>query len=262
MVIPAHAWTPWYGLLGSKSGFDSIEECFGEDATRIKAIETGLSSDPSMNWRVPGLDSVSIVSFSDAHSAALIGREITILDATPSYTDIVAALTGGGVNETVEFFPEHGKYHLNGHRKCNVCLQPKDTPPDGRCEVCGRPLTVGVMDRVEELAKRPDSAVATDGGLICGPAGRPPYRRLVPLADLLSRALNVGRATKTVERSRTALIHEFGTEFATLLDATRDEIGRVAGENVASAVLAMRRGEISIRPGFDGEYGQIILPQA
>jgi DNA helicase-2/ATP-dependent DNA helicase PcrA len=261
VVIPAHVWTPWYGLLGSKSGFDSIEECFGQDATRIKAIETGLSSDPAMNWRVPGLDSVSMVSFSDAHSAASIGREITILNASPTYTEIASALTSGGVNETIEFFPEHGKYHLNGHRKCDVRLHPEDTPPDGRCEVCGRPLTVGVMDRVEKLAKQPESAVTTDGGLIRGPTGRPPFRRLVPLADLLSQALNVGRATKTVGRSRTALIHEFGTEFAVLLDATSEEIGRVAGDAVASAILAMRNGEISIRPGFDGQYGQIILPR-
>ncbi len=258
VVIPAHVWTPWYGLYGSKSGFDSIEECFGDLSGRIRAIETGLSSDPAMNWRVPDLDSRSIVSFSDAHSPASLGREFTVIESELTYDSVTDAIqTGDGIVETVEFFPENGKYHLNGHRKCSVRLKPHETPEDGRCPACGRRLTLGVLQRLEELSDRPDNTSMTKGGLISGPAGRPPFRRLIQLADLVSDALSVGPKSKTVARDCDTLVDHFGSELAALLYAPIDDIKIAASPAVASAIDAMRSGRVNIEPGYDGVFGTV-----
>ncbi|MCH8223990.1 MAG: DNA helicase UvrD [Chloroflexi bacterium] len=261
VVIPAHVWTPWYGLYGSKSGFDSIEECFGDLSGRIRAVETGLSSDPAMNWRVPDLDSRSIVSFSDAHSPASLGREFTVIESELTYDAVTDAIqTGDGIVETIEFFPENGKYHLNGHRKCGIRLEPHETPADGRCPACGRPLTLGVLQRLEELSGRPSESShnsKTEGGLISGPAGRPPFRRLVQLAGLVSDALGVGPKSKTVTRACDALVDEFGSELAVLLHAPISDIAKTASPPVAAAVDAMRGGRVNIQPGYDGVYGTV-----
>ncbi|MCH8103460.1 MAG: DNA helicase UvrD [Chloroflexi bacterium] len=258
VVIPAHVWTPWYGLYGSKSGFDSLEECFGDLSGRIRAIETGLSSDPAMNWRVPDLDSRSIVSFSDAHSPASLGREFTVIQSDLDYDAVTDAIQiCGGIVETVEFFPENGKYHLNGHRKCGIRLEPHETPEDGRCPACSRPLTLGVLQRLEELSDRPALATMTSGGLISGPAGRPPFRRLVQLADLVSDALGVGPKSRTVARACDALVDEFGNELTALLHAPIADITYTASPPIASAIDAVRRGRVDIQPGYDGVYGTV-----
>ncbi len=265
-VIPAHVWTPWYGLYGSKSGFDSIEECFGDLSGRIRAVETGLSSDPAMNWRVADLDSRSIVSFSDAHSPASLGREFTVIQSDLNYDAVTHAIqTGDGIIETVEFFPENGKYHLNGHRKCGIRLEPHETPADGRCPSCGRLLTLGVLQRLEELADRParfsrtegPTATMTEGGLISGPAGRPPFRRLVQLADLVADALGMGPKSKTVARARDTLVDEFGSELAALLYAPVSDIAEAASPAIAAAIDAMRSGRVDVQPGYDGVYGTV-----
>ena len=262
VVIPAHVWTPWYGVYGSKSGFDSLAECFGDLASRVRAVETGLSSDPSMNWRVPDVDGRTIMSFSDAHSPATLGRELSILDAEPTYDGITGAISGGRVVETIEFYPENGKYHLNGHRKCGVRLEPSETPADGKCPNCSRPLTLGVLHRIEELAGRPEQVPMGEGGLIEGPPGRPPFRRLSPLRDLVAQALGFGPATKSVSRACNSAIDEFGSELAVLLEATADDLARASGGDIAHAVIAARRGEVEIDPGYDGVYGTVRVRSA
>jgi uncharacterized protein (TIGR00375 family) len=259
VIIPAHVWTPWYGLLGSKSGFDSIEEAFGEHSGRIRAVESGLSSDPAMNWRIGELDNRAIVSFSDAHSPATMGREFTVVESEMTFDGLSAAIQGGGIVETVEFFPENGKYHLNGHRKCDVILEPDETPADGRCPVCHRPLTLGVVQRIEDLAVRPNQVSMTAGGLIESPESRPPFRRLARLDEVLSDALGVGPKTKTVGRAADALLAELGSEFDVLLNSTESDITAAANERVAAAILAVRRGDVDIAPGYDGEYGKISI---
>ncbi len=261
VVIPAHVWTPWYGLFGSKSGFDSIEECFDDLSGRIRAIETGLSSDPAMNWRVPDLDSRSIVSFSDAHSPASLGREFTVIESELTYDAVTDAIqTGDGITETVEFFPENGKYHLNGHRKCGVRLEPDETPDDGRCPECGRLLTLGVVQRLEELSERPAETNMTDGGLISGPPGRPPFRRLVQLPDLIADALGVGPRTKTVAKACDTLVSAFGSELEALLYAPIADVAEAVepgGPKIAAAIDAMRNGRVTVEPGYDGAYGTV-----
>ena len=259
VIIPAHVWTPWYGLLGSKSGFDSIEEAFGEHSDRIRAVESGLSSDPAMNWQIGELDTRAIVSFSDAHSPGTMGREFTVVTSEMSFDGLSAAIQGGGIVETVEFFPENGKYHLNGHRKCGVILEPDETPADGGCPVCHRPLTLGVMQRIDDLAVRPTKISMTAGGLIESPDSRPPFRRLVRLNEVLSEALGVGPNTKTVGQTADTLVAELGSEFDVLLNASESEITAASNDRVAAAILAVRRGDVDIAPGYDGEYGKVTI---
>lgn len=258
VVIPAHIWTPWYGMYGSKSGVDSVEECFGKAAPRVQAVETGLSSDPAMNWRVSDLDGRSIVSFSDAHSPEKLGRELTVLQAAPTYASIRSALLTGRILETIEFFPEHGKYHLDGHTKCGVRLYPAESAgTDGRCKKCRRPLTLGVVNRNEKLSDRPEEAVRLIDGLVHGPAGRPPYRRLVPLAELVAWAHGVGSGALRVRRTCGDLVQEFGDELTVLRDASGDDLARVAGEEISGAIVAVREGRVQIDPGYDGTYGKV-----
>ena len=260
LVIPAHAWTPWFGVYGSKSGFDSLEECFGDTAGRIRAIETGLSSDPAMNWRVPELDDRSIVSFSDAHSARRLGRELTVFHGEPSYAGLVDALDNQGIEYTIEFFPEEGKYHHSGHRRCDVRRSPDEVAELGEaCPVCGRRLTLGVMQRMEDLARRDVAVRRGDAGLVRSPAERPPFRSMVSLAQILSEALGRGIQTKTVGAAYVKVIEAAGSELAALVSAPLADVERVAGERVAEGVGRVRRGEVAIEPGFDGLYGKVTV---
>ena len=258
VVIPAHVWTPWYGMYGSKSGFDSVAECFGDAADRIYAIETGLSSDPAMNWMVPDVDGRSIVSFSDAHSPKNMGRELTVFRAEPNFASLAAAVRNEDIIETVEFHPGHGKYHLNGHRRCGVRFEPgSGDEPVTICPVCEKPLTLGVLHRVTELAARPGRAELGRDGLVNGPGRRPPFRSLVPLRELLSFSLSVGPATKTVDRHYEALVDEFAGELNVLTRAPFADLERVTGTRLAQAVMAVREGRVDVDPGYDGVYGTV-----
>ncbi|SNS73973.1 TIGR00375 family protein [Streptosporangium subroseum] len=250
-LVPAHVWTPWFGVFGSKSGFDTIEECYGELADHIFALETGLSSDPEMNWRVSGLDGYRMVSYSDAHSPPRIGRETTVFDVDLDYFAILRALrTGAGHEGTVEFFPEEGRYHLDGHRKCGIRMTPEETRRrDGICPVCGKPLTVGVLSRVEELADR-KKGVRPDGA-----AG---FRSLVPLPEIVGEVLGVGPTSKKVLAEVDELVAALGPELAILEDVPVDDIA-IRSLPLAEAIRRLRRGEVVRDPGYDGEYGVIRL---
>ena len=264
MVIPAHIWTPWYGLLGSVSGFDSIEECFGDLAPVVKAVETGLSSDPAMNWQVPGMEGRAIVSFSDAHSLPNLGREATVLKGAATYTGLKGAIEENEIAYTVEFYPEEGKYHLNGHRNCGVRQSPEETASQnsGRCPACGRPMTLGVLHRVRSLSGAAavvdgGNAEIRDDGFVRSGDGRPPFLRLVPLEELLAEALGVGRKSKRVASVHQKLCHELGGELNVLSAAEQGDIQAAAGERVAEAVLRARTGRVLVEPGFDGQYGTV-----
>ena len=258
MLIPAHLWTPWYGLYGSKSGFDSIEECFGDMAGHVYAVETGLSSDPAMNWRVPSLDRVSIVSFSDAHSLPNLGRELTVLGGEPSYEGLTKALMTQGIEYTVEFFPEEGKYHHSGHRKCGVSYSPADVACSGvQCPKCGRRLTLGVMERVEELAGRPVETWVDEDGLTRADNARPPFKTLVGLQQIVAKSLGVGRDAKKAQDGYHGLVSWFGSELSVLMEAPTSDIADLAGERVSDGVSRVRAGNISIVPGYDGLYGTV-----
>lgn len=257
IVIPAHVWTPWYGVYGSKSGFDSLSECFGEFTSLVPAIETGLSSDPAMNWGVEDIGTRAIVSFSDAHSPGTIGRELTVFDAEPEYDSIRSALFDNRVVETIEFHPEHGKYHLNGHRKCGVRLTSDQTPENKRCPECARPLTLGVSHRVSELSSQAiDPAIGADG-LRHGPNGEAPFRSLVPLREALSQALGVGVNTKKVAKAYQELVDGLNDELHVLTKASEAEISSIAGERAGRIILAIRNGEVEVEPGYDGVYGVV-----
>jgi DNA helicase-2/ATP-dependent DNA helicase PcrA len=254
MLIPAHIWTPWFSALGSKSGFDSIEECYGDLTKHIYAVETGLSSDPAMNWRLSSLDPFALVSSSDAHSPAKLGRECTVFDTDLSYDGIFRALADKndtGLAGTIEFFPEEGKYHVDGHRTCKVRFLPEETRAHkGLCPKCGKPLTVGVLSRVEELADRKTGAGA--------PRGRP-YKSLVPLSEIIGEALDTGPASKRAAETCQTLISKIGSEFFILLEADIKTIAAAAGDVVAEGVRRMRKGEVTIDAGYDGEFGTVKL---
>lgn len=251
-LIPAHIWTPWFALLGSKSGYDSVEQCFEDLTPHIFALETGLSSDPPMNWRVSALDRYTLVSNSDAHSPSKLAREATLFDCEPTYDALFDALRTGDparFQGTVEFFPEEGKYHLDGHRACGVRWEPQETlAHGGLCSVCGKPVTVGVMHRVEQLADRPVG-------------GRPlrthPFYSLVPLPELLGEMLGTGPASKQVEAEYFRLLGRLGPELEILLTVPLEEIRAVGGERLAEGIGRMRRGEVEALGGYDGEYGVI-----
>ncbi len=249
-LIPAHIWTPWFSLLGSKSGFDSLEACFGDLSSHIFAAETGLSSDPPMNWRVSSLDRLTLVSNSDAHSPANLGREANLLEIELSYPALYDALkTRSGYLGTVEFYPEEGKYHLDGHRKCNVRLDPEETRAlDGRCPVCGGKLTVGVMSRVLDLADRPAGARRPDAD---------PFSSLVPLAELVGECLDVGSGSKRVRTVVTRLLDRLGPELEILMAVPVEEVVRVGGPLVAEAVRRARSGKVIREAGYDGAYGRV-----
>ena len=265
-VIPAHVWTPWYGVFGSKTGFDSLEEAFGDHVGQIHAIETGLSSDPAMNWGVTELKNRALVSFSDAHSAPNVGREATIFEMEPTYDGLVNAIRSGSIAETIEFFPENGKYHLDGHRACEVRLTPAESAENGgRCPVCGRPLTLGVLNRIESFSDTsPVEQMDRDGlvsGCTSGPATRPPFRRLVPLRDLVAACMGVGKASKTVARVVDSLVEQCGSELNVLIESDPMELRSASDDKIAAAIVSVRRGDLTIEPGYDGVYGRITPPK-
>jgi len=250
MLIPAHAWTPHFSVFGAASGFDSLEECFEDLTPHIYAIETGLSSDPAMNWRVSGLDRLTLISNSDAHSPAKIGREANILDADMSYDAMMNALrTREGFSGTIEFFPEEGKYHHDGHRNCSVRLTPAETVSAGdACPLCGSKVTVGVMHRVGKLADREEGF---------RPAGAAQFHRLIPLQELIAETLQVGAAGKKVARTYRTLLEQLGSEFHILLDAPLCDIESAGSPLLREAVARMRAGRVHITPGYDGEFGTV-----
>jgi uncharacterized protein (TIGR00375 family) len=253
-LVPAHIWTPWFAALGSQSGFDSIVECYGDLAGHIFAVETGLSSDPAMNFRVSFLDRYRLTSNSDAHSPGRLGREATLFDCDPDYGSIRRALeTGEGYVGTVEFFPEEGKYHLDGHRKCEVRLTPRETiEHGGRCPVCGAPVTVGVAHRVEVLADRDEAGVTP-------PPTAGLAQSLVPLPEVLSEIAGSGPASRTVERIYDRLIAALGPELFILGEAPVEDIARGQSSLLAEAVGRLRAGRVIRDAGYDGAYGVIRL---
>ncbi|MGH4020858.1 MAG: UvrD-helicase domain-containing protein [Pseudonocardiaceae bacterium] len=250
-LVPAHVWTPWFAVLGSKSGFDAVEDCYVDLADHIFALETGLSSDPVMNWRISGLDRYRLVSNSDAHSPPILGREATVFDTDLDYFAIRRALeTGAGHAGSVEFFPEEGKYHVDGHRKCAVRMEPQQTREHGgACPECGKPLTVGVLSRVEELADRPEGI---------RPQGAAGFRSLVPLPEIMSEILGAGPKSKTVLGQIDKLTAALGPELVILQDTPLDDI-EARSPLLAQAVARLRRGAVIREAGYDGEYGVIRL---
>lgn len=262
MVIPAHAWTPWFSVFGSKSGFDSIEECFEEESRHIFALETGLSSDPIMNRRLSALDKYTLISNSDAHSPAKIGREANILSCPMTYHHIVEAIKNPslGMEGTIEFFPEEGKYHYDGHRECGVLFAPERTREiNGICPVCHRPLTVGVAYRVEELADRDEAAARSLISQATSDSNIRPYVSLVPLQEIIAEALNTSQTSARVRKEYQRLIQIGGSEMAILLWNKQEELQSFVPESILTAIMNMRAGKVSIRPGYDGEYGEVKL---
>ena len=254
MLIPAHAWTPWFAVFGSQSGFDSLEECFGDMAKYVYAIETGLSSDPPMNRRLSQLDSIFLVSNSDAHSLDKLGREANVFDMTsPSYTELKRIFVERDRSkfiETIEFFPEEGKYHTDGHAACHFSSEPKETKRmKGLCPVCGKPLTIGVLHRVDDIADRP----STDPF----PSTAVPYRYIIPLAELVSSIVGTAPASKKVKTIVDTMLSDGRSEFGVLLDLSIEQIRTFAPNEIADAIIAMREGRVERTPGYDGIYGKI-----
>ncbi len=266
-LIPCHAWTPWFSLYGSNSGFDSIDECFQDLSKEIFGIETGLSSDPEMNWRIPELDNRSILSFSDAHSAVKIAREATVFDLEslnfPSLKKAVQKMGENKVDSTIEFYPEEGKYHYTGHRNCGVVQTPEETAQKGNvCPVCKRNLTVGVMHRVGQLAKRPtNTKISTDEfgvSWVEDPTGlHPKYVKLVPLVEILSECLSVMPGSLKVLAKFDEMVEKFNSEIEILLKTKTSDIEKDFGERIASGISRVRKQNIEVSPGFDGEFGKV-----
>lgn len=253
ILIPAHAWTPWFAIFGSKSGYDSIQECFEDLSPHVGAIETGLSSDPPMNWRLTALDKIALVSNSDAHSLPNLGREANVFDMDEvSYKNIFSTIHSHDPKKflfTIEFYPEEGKYHYDGHRDCGVCLSPEETARHkGICPNCGKKLTLGVMHRVDKLADEP---VGRE------PENFIPYRNLVPLDEILAEVCGKGVKTKTVQSMYEELLAKLGTEFEILLDIPAEVIRKSFGEMAGEAIRRVREGEMLVEPGYDGEYGVV-----
>ena len=258
MIIPAHMWTPWFSLFGSNSGFDTLEECFDDYTKYIHAGETGLSSDPAMNWRWSALDNVTLISNSDAHSPNKLGREANVFEMDRlSYRNIADAIKNGAdakdngnkLVSTIEFYPEEGKYHFNGHRSCRISLTPHQTKKvNNICPSCGKPLTIGVLHRVDELADR------QEGGK---PEKTIPYCNLIPLDEIIADSLGMGVATKRVKEEYKNLIKHFGTEFAILRDASQVQIEQASSPEIGEGVIRARQGKVHIEPGYDGQFGQI-----
>jgi uncharacterized protein (TIGR00375 family) len=251
LVIPAHAWTPWYSVFGAFSGFDTLEEAFGSATPYILAIETGLSSDPEMNWRISALDTITLVSNSDAHSPAKIGREATAFFFPLTYESILRGVREGKIAYTIEFYPEEGKYHYDGHRTCGVVLHPKETKLNsGKCPKCGAPLTIGVLHRVDDLADR-------DEGYI--PQKKPYSVHLVPLIEILAEVYNLNASSKSIEKLYRTVIERVGTEFDILLKSPISELKEILDEGLVLALSRMREGKVFVQPGYDGVYGKVLV---
>lgn len=250
MLVPAHAWTPHFSVFGAASGFSSLEECFEELTPNIYAIETGLSSDPAMNWRLSSLAMITLISNSDAHSPNTIGREASIFDVEVSYAAIMDAIRSRkGFAGTIEFFPQEGKYYYDGHRSCAVSMDPEDSiRHDDICPVCGRKLTLGVMHRIETLADRK---------MGFRPKGAPPFYSVIPLREIIAETMNAGAKSKKVDCEYTRLLQELGNELSILTTIPLKDIGHAGSPRLAEAVSRMRGGNVNIKPGFDGEYGKV-----
>lgn len=259
-LIPAHIWTPWFSVLGSKSGFDSIEECFDDLSTYVFALETGLSSDPPMNWRLSKLDKFTLISNSDAHSPEKIARESTMFDTELSYTAILEAMRTRDPKSflgTVEFFPQEGKYHYDGHRKCQARLDPITTISNkGLCPICRQPVTIGVMHRVEILADRPYREQIQENLHITG-AITPPFYSLIPLIEIISEIKGTGVNSKAVKKTYLDLIGKLGSELEILMDVPLDEIAQKGTDILSEAIRRMRNCEVHTLVGYDGEFGII-----
>lgn len=256
LFVPAHIWTPWFGVLGSMSGFDSLKDAFGENVKHLAALETGLSSDPLMNWRLSALDNFTLISNSDAHSPRNLGREVNVFDTELNYLAISKAIKERDPSKflyTIEFFPEEGKYHYDGHRLCQVRMSPQQTKEvKGICPKCGKSLTVGVLSRVDELADRemgfkPQNAI--------------PYKSLVPLPEIIAEALGVQSRTKTVDEQYKKLIEKFSNEFAILLDVSLKNLSAFTLPEIVQGIERVRKGELIIEPGYDGEFGKVKIFQ-
>jgi len=260
-VVPAHLWTPWFSLFGSRSGFDSIEECFEDYTKYIFAGETGLSSDPAMNWRISNLDKITLISNSDAHSPQKIGREANVFDTELSYSAIIQAIKSKDKKKflyTIEFFPQEGKYYYDGHRACDISLSPQESKKyNNICPNCGKPLTLGVLNRVEELADRPASRQG--GPTNFKPKGVIPFKSLIPLEEIIANVLAQGTGTKKVDKEYQNLIKEFGKEFEILLSTSEEDLKRVTIAEIAKAIIRVRQGKVDLVPGYDGVYGKISI---
>ena len=254
MLVPAHIWTPWFSMLGSKSGFDSLEECFGDLSAHITAVETGLSSDAPMNWRVSDLDRVTLISNSDLHSPSNLGRNATVFRGTPGYSAIRATLadpTPDNFGGTIDMFPEEGKYHCDGHRKCGVCLEPEESlNHDCICPECGKPLTLGVLHRVVELADRDKNQL---------PDNIPPFEYIIPLNEILAGLFDCGVNTKRVRTVYNDLVQKHGPELEILRTMPPEQLDGDGVELLPEAIRRLRDGNVIRKPGFDGEYGVIRL---
>ena len=256
VIIPAHIWTPWFSLFGSKSGFDKIEDCFKDQIKHIFALETGLSSDPEMNWRLSALDRFSLVSNSDCHSPwpTRIGRELNVLETKMSYKDVIKTIKERNPEKflyTIEVDPSYGKYHWDGHRACDVCFEPKESiKHKNQCPVCKKELTIGVLHRVEELADRPEGFK---------PKNAIPFKKMLPLSELLASAFNTQPFSKKVWNEAMKITNEFGSEMNVLLDVPEEKLKLVTHEKIVKIIIKNRNGKLKIQPGYDGIYGKPVL---
>ncbi|MBC8494781.1 DNA helicase UvrD [archaeon] len=254
-VIPAHIWTPWFSMFGSKSGFDSLQECFKDQEKYVHAIETGMSSDPPMNWRLKQLDRINILSFSDAHSfwPWRLGREATIFDFKKlTYANLLRAIrTGEGLTGTVEVDPGYGKYHFDGHRNCNITMTPAEALKHKNiCPNCKRELTLGVAHRVEDLADRAEDYQRPNAK---------PFHTLLPISEVLSSMINKAISTKTVWKEYNKLLKRFGSEYEILLNAPENKLAEEVHPKIANAIMLNREGKLKVKPGYDGVYGELIM---
>jgi len=250
-LICAHIWTPWFSLFGAKSGFDTVEECFGKMSSKVYAMETGLSSDPAMNWRLSALDKYTLLSNSDAHSPRNLGREANVFNLKKlTYSNLTNAIkTKKGLEYTIEFYPEEGKYHLDGHRACDVKMTPQESVKNKNiCPKCHRPLTIGVLHRVNELADRPLGFV---------PPKAIPFKSIIPLPELISEIKGVGPKSKTVQKEYDSLISKGKNEFNILLHLSQKELEKISSPELALSIIKMRAGDIIKEEGYDGVYGRI-----
>lgn len=252
LIVPAHAWTPWFSLFGANSGFDSIEECFEEEAKNIFAIETGLSSDPAMNWRLSALDRITLLSNSDSHSPSRIGREANVFDCEMDYFEIIGAIRAKDRKKilfTIEFFPGEGKYHFDGHRACDLVLAPEESRKLKKvCPRCGKKLTIGVLHRVDDLADRHEGF---------RPSGAIPFKNMIPLDEIIADALGQAVGTKGVEQEYERMVKQIGPELSVLFDRTKEEFASLASPRIIEGILRVRERQVEILPGYDGVYGKI-----
>lgn len=248
-VIPAHIWTPWFALFGSNSGYDSLKDAYEDTLKHVHAYETGLSSDPPMNWRVSQLDKLTTLSFSDLHSfwPWRIGREATIFDCDLTYDAMLSAIRNNTVAGTIEVDPSYGKYHLDGHRACDVCFEPSETREhNGKCPKCGRPLTIGVLNRVEELADREEGYHLPNAK---------PFHTLMPLSELISHVFGMGIATRATWKEYDSLVRG-SSEYAVLMELPREELEKRTHVRIADEIIKSREHAIKVKPGYDGVYGE------